>query len=810
MPGRVSIRTLAVAATALTVSAVVLHVQFVPRAGFIRTVYPAGAFTANPSSAELVPDLSLAFASRHPSLRQGSLGVQWRGFVYMRESRAIELQVASNDEVLLTLDSAEVLRHEARAKPQVVRRSVTLTNGLHEIVVRYRQIGRGMGLIVSSTLPDGNWHALTAVAVYAEPVGVADVVMAAATPWLITAATFLWLAVAVVAVSSYFKARTRQPASSFSTRAAFTERFRLVAGPALVGPVVLFLVGPLTVHSANRDEYVVAFSSILWPWVIGAIAGSWILLVGIGLLIDFVSERLMRVWAAILLAAGFLLWAQGTVLVTQAGPLYGQLLDLQEQAGRVPYELALWTSGLALAAVFARKVSRIGWSLSLAFVGLQVVAATVTMAMASSTFGAPERSWTTPPAAIFELSRSKNVIHVVLDAYMSELFGEAVEDDADYFNRTFDGFVYFRDHLGAFPTTRASMPAMLTGETYRNAKPFRQFLESTLQRRSIAMALASQGFEVRSISFQPGEHPSAMSAARPVVRYTIPTPYGTYDDYVRFSAMQLFDLAAFRHAPQVLKPIVYNDDQWLWQRVLPPDSLMGQDSRTARASSHAAFLTELADELTVGIDAPVYQFIHVAIPHPPIVLDADCRFVEPRDTTRALYAGQSRCAVALIGRLLDRLRALGIYDDSIVLVTSDHGWRLPRRGHPLAGVSTPAGDLQSVAMTAMPLLLVKSKGASGPLRASMAPTSITDVAATIANLAGLPPGQFPGQPVMQIPEAAKRSRSFAFHSWRDADWRREYMDSLKVFSVNGPIRERASWRFVETIADPASSTRTRK
>jgi hypothetical protein len=718
--------------------------------------------------------------------------------------------VASNDEVLLTLDSAEVLRHDARAKPQVVRRSVILTNGLHEIVIRYRQIGRGMGLIVSSTLPDGDWHALTAVAVFAEPVSRTDVVIAAATPWLMTVAAFLWLAAAVIAITKHFRTRKRQPATGLPTRTAFIGRLLLVGGPALVVPVVLFLVGPLTVHSANRDEYIVAFSSILWPWVIGAIAASWILLVGIGLLIGYMSERLMRVWAAILLAAGFLLWAQGTVLVTQAGPLYGQLLDLREQAGRVPYELALWIGVLALAAVFAGQVSRIGWPLSVAFVGLQIVAATVSMAMARSTFGAPERSWTTPPAAIFELSRSKNVIHVVLDAYMSELFGEAVEVDPDYFNRTFTGFVYFRDHLGAFPTTRASMPAMLTGQTYRNAKPFQQFLESTLHRRSIATALASQGFEVRSITFQPSEHPSAISAARPVVRYTIPTPYGTYDDYVRFSAMQLFDLAAFRHAPQLLKPMVYNEDQWLWQRLLLPDSLMGQDSRTARASSHAAFLTALADDLSVGVDAPVYQFVHVAIPHPPIVLDADCRFVEPRDTTRDLYAGQSRCAVALVGRLLDRLRALGIYDDSIVLITSDHGWRLPRRGHPLAGVSTPAGDLQSVAMTAMPLLLVKPKGASGPLRASMAPTSITDVAATIANLAGLPPGHFPGQPVMQIPEAAKRARSFAFHSWRNADWRREYMDSLKVFTVNGPVRERASWRFVETIADPASSSRTRK
>jgi hypothetical protein len=292
-----------------------------------------------------------------------------------------------------------------------------------------------------------------------------------------------------------------------------------------------------------------------------------------------------------------------------------------------------------------------------------------------------------------------------------------------------------------------------------------------------------------------------------VARYTIPTPYGTYQDYVRFTALQLFDLAAFRHAPQALKASVYNNDHWLWQRILAPGSLETQQSRTARASSHAAFFTELTERLKVGVDAPVYQFIHVAIPHPPVVLDAECSFVEPGPTSRSNYAEQSRCAVGLVGRMLDRLRALGVYDESVIVVTSDHGWRVPRRHHPLAGVATPAGNLQSVALTAMPLLVVKPRGAAGPLRTSIAPTSITDVAATIADLAGLPAGLFPGQPALKIEEDVRRSRSFAFHSWRDADWRREYMDSLHVFAVDGPIHDPRSWRFRETIVDPASKDR---
>jgi hypothetical protein len=807
MPIRVSVRTLVITAVTLTALATVLHWRFMPRAGLIRSFYPTGNFTSRPASEDPTSDVSLAFVTQNPSLPRRSFGVQWRGFWYLYESRTIDLQVASNDDVLVLVDSVAVIRHNARSGPQTVRRSVNLADGVHEIVIRYRQHGSGMGLIVSSSLPDGKLRALSAASVFAEPVGRADVAIASATPWLMTIAGFVWLASAALAVAGRFGASPHHGAIDRPTRAAFRSRLRLLAGPALVGPVVMFLVGPLTVYSANREEFVVPFTGVLWPWVIGAIAVSWAVVVAPGTVIGLFSERLTRIWAAVLLAVGFLLWAQGTVMVVDYGPLYGEALNFQPHAGRVPYELALWAAVLILAIVYAPTLSRIGLSLSLLFVGLQVVAAVVSMAFTKNTLSPGEGGWSTPPTAMYALSRSKNVIHIVLDAYMSELFGEAARHDPGYFNRTFAGFVYFPDHLGAFPTTRASMPAMLTGEVYRNAEPFQQFLARTLQHRSIATVLAAQGFEVHSITFQRGEHPSAVSARRPVVRYTIPTPYGTYDDYVRFSALQLFDLAALRHAPQVLKAFVYNDDEWLWQRFLPPDALTNQRSRTARASSHAAFLTELTEGLTVGVDAPVYQFIHVAIPHPPIVLDAECRFVERGTTSRNSYAEQSRCAVTIVGRLLDRLRALGLYDESVIVLTSDHGWRLPRRHHPLAGISTPAGSLQSVALTAMPLLVVKARGASGPLRASTAPTSITDVAATIADLAGVSPGVFPGQPVLQIVEGARRSRSFAFHSWRNADWRREYMDSLHVFAVDGPIHEPTSWRFRETVVDPAATGR---
>ena len=583
----------------------------------------------------------------------------------------------------------------------------------------------------------------------------------------------------------------------------FARRLRLVAGPALLGPVVMFLVGPFTIHGANPDEFVVPFTEVLWPWTIGAVVISWIGLLALSGAACLLSDRLTRVCAALLLAAGLLLWAQGTLFVADYGPLYGEALDLTAHDGRLPYELALWVAVFVLAVVYARQVSAVAPLLSLVFIALQVCVVAASLPTSPARDERAANAWSAPPPELYGLSRSGNVIHIVLDAYLSELFGEAVDDERAAFDRTFDGFVFFADHLGAFPTTRASMPAMLTAETYRNAEPFEQFRARTIQRRSVATVLAEHGYEVRSVTFHQGEHPSTASGPAPRVRYTIPTPYGTYEDYVRFTALQLFDFAAFRHVPQAMKSSVYNDDAWLWQRGLSANTLGSQRSRMVRPSNHAAFLTEMADRLTVGGDRPVYQFIHVALPHPPLVLDAGCTFIARASTTRGPYAAQSRCAATVVGRLLDRLRALGIYDQSAVVLTADHGWRVPRPDHPLAGVATPAGDLQAVALTAMPLLAVKPKGASGPLRTSMAPTAITDIPATLADLAGLPPGLFPGEPAMRLSPDARRIRSFAFHTWRNADWRRQYMDALHVFSVEGPIHERASWRFERTIVDPS-------
>ena len=327
-------------------------------------------------------------------------------------------------------------------------------------------------------------------------------------------------------------------------------------------------------------------------------------------------------------------------------------------------------------------------------------------------------AWRPPPGQIYQLSRDQNVIHIVLDAFLSEMFAEVIERERSTFDRDFSGFTFFADHLGAFPTTRASMPAMLTGIAYRNEMPLDPFIRENIRDRSIFSVLAGQGYQINSVTFHNQEHPPAsFPNGQTTARYTIPTPHASYRDYVQFAAVQLLDLSLFRHVPHGFKSRVYNEQAWLLETWYSER----RRARNARPSNHAAFLEEFAGRMTIAHDEPVYTFIHVALPHPPYVVDADCSFIGPQRASRLSYAGQGRCALAVVQRLFDRLRNLGVYDRTVIVLTSDHGWNRLRPNHPLRGVKTPAGNLDDVAVRAMPLLAVKPAGSLGPLRTSYAP-----------------------------------------------------------------------------------------
>ncbi len=139
------------------------------------------------------------------------------------------------------------------------------------------------------------------------------------------------------------------------------------------------------------------------------------------------------------------------------------------------------------------------------------------------------------------------------------------------------------------------------------------------------------------------------------------------------------------------------------------------------------------DWLDRHIEGKSFLFLHYYDPHmlyrPPEPFAS--RFAEDP------YAGEIAYADHCIGQVLDRLKAKGMYDTSLIIVTSDHGEMLGEHGEESHGyfIYQPAIKVP---------LIVKLPGRTEARRIS-ALAGIIDIVPTVCGLLGVaPPGQVEG------------------------------------------------------------------
>jgi choline-sulfatase len=120
---------------------------------------------------------------------------------------------------------------------------------------------------------------------------------------------------------------------------------------------------------------------------------------------------------------------------------------------------------------------------------------------------------------------------------------------------------------------------------------------------------------------------------------------------------------------------------------------------------------------------PFFLFFHLYEPHQPYT-------PPPRFAEYAPYDGEIAYADEIVGRLLDRLRAAGLYERSTILLLADHGEGLGDHGEEEHGLFLYNATMH------VPLI-VKLPGRHGARRAS-APVQQIDIVPTLLDLLGAP------------------------------------------------------------------------
>jgi len=542
---------------------------------------------------------------------------------------------------------------------------------------------------------------------------------------------------------------------------------RLGALGALFSGSVVFVQLPISLWAGNAGE----FQSSPWHLLALAVAAVLAAVIGITGLLLMLPVASRRLAASAVCAAGLVAWVQGNFFVGKMTVLNGQGAPVDFTSGH-----QAWTMVAVVVAfmIVAFAVSRAPLA---AFFGLTVLTIGLYVAAIVAIAASPEqkrRRQAGTPASVYRFSSRENVLVVLLDGLQSDV-AAAILRSSSSVAQAFDGFQYYPDTAGVARTTFLSLPAIHSGTVYSPQQTPARYFVDAITRRSFMNRFADAGFETVLVNPVESLCPDRVSSC-----VTASELLGTTTARLKHESLQLFDLSLFRASPGLLKRHIYNDGEWLTAR------RMDVPHEIARVLEGNQFLERLSTRLTVDDGAPTMKFVHIFSTHTPYVLNEDCHTYAT--TSLDHLVSQARCGLLAVVSLLDRLKATGTYDNTVIALLADHGVDPGVYGWS-ATVDTEQ-QWRHLAGAANPVFLMKPRGNRGPITRVNEAVHVPDLGNMLCMRSRTCSIV---TPVRAIKPSPTRLRHFDDYEWRHEYWHLRTIDKLTSYEIRGPVSKRSSW-----------------
>ena len=521
-----------------------------------------------------------------------------------------------------------------------------------------------------------------------------------------------------------------------------------------------FLFGAFQLYAGNADEFASGFGNIL-PRIVPAMSMVWLVLVVIGLAL---GGGLRDRYLFLLFGLGLLIWVQGAFVVGDYGVFDGRGIAWQAFAWPAWLDVLLWVGVLAGFVVWYRDLGTILLPATAALIVFQFAAAGYLGVTSESRLWSARTSIDTgPPAGIFRYSADSNIVHVILDNFQTDIFEELVEDEV--LEAALDGFVLFRENAAVTPYTSLAIPSIFSGRVYGGTEPASTFFNRGLQ-DGFQGRLHEIGYTVNLATLQ------SLAGSSHDHKYRLPDIYGaTARQLIQHEANQLLDISLFRHVPHLFKRWVYNENNWRLR------SLIADPEVLPKSFAHKQFFSEYMQRMEVTAKGPAYHYLHLWPPHPPYVTTSDGKYAgRVLPSTRLNYKNEARDILLKFIDFLTVLKQQGIYDDTLIILHSDHGGEFEPDFSPARVLALKA---------------IKPRNSRGKLRVSNAQVSLTDIGATIFQQEGIDI-DWPGQSVFDVSEGQVRARQYVAYQGNH----QKYLSTVRI---KGSLYQADSYSYLEPI-----------
>lgn len=287
-----------------------------------------------------------------------------------------------------------------------------------------------------------------------------------------------------------------------------------------------------------------------------------------------------------------------------------------------------------------------------------------------------------------------NIFIFSLDAVPRNQFIEVVKNNEKY-NNVLKDFTVFENVTGVFAATHGSITDELYGNQSIKGKAVTEVDFTNLNpEKLMTNHLDNNGYKVSTYGkYSLGFSDESRAFARGTLQSEInpiTSLYKIFDTY-DYIISRIFTSVSLRIKKYFITKVGF--DNSLFKLIV---DLVSADSPNIELYHKLALSPGITYEYTRGVDiielamyvdnlrisddvVPTAHFIHNSITHFPVTVDKNCNYIAHEDgwyDSMMSPAGNMRgnlCAAEYITKFLNKLKELGVYDNSLIIIKSDHG-----------------------------------------------------------------------------------------------------------------------------------------
>lgn len=467
---------------------------------------------------------------------------------------------------------------------------------------------------------------------------------------------------------------------------------------------VFFIFLPTDSFIANANDFQLTYSmfikEFLHAYSVYALPSVLILMCVHGAVFEYISDLLFGITLAVFVQYQFLNGHLALLGTSEA--------DFLNNVPLIVINMLIWivliSLPMALRQISKNKLSKIANVIGIFPIAFFLVSFTISLIAAPSYVFHITAEYYFDPSEQYSLSKDENVVVFILDAYDQDLLNKIIEEQPELLEN-YNDFTIYTDAVSVYDSTNTSLSQMFGGCQFDNTLTADEWLETgwnSDKTLSFYNNLHNNDYTVNfynmiipSLDCLEGKFDNLSKYDEPIEL----TP-AVFDYYKFVKSMRALSL--YRGLPYVFKQFIPIGDYEFTTFVL------FDDYSTANYSNEDY---EANLSLSIGNNSKTLSITHLKGTHLPY--DAEVESVH---------------LLQIMSEYLNQLKALGIYDNTSIIIMSDHG-----------------EHRETVAC--QPIFMVKRAGASSDtITFDASPIYYEDIMATLAELTNLCPIADPSNP----------------------------------------------------------------